>query len=117
MSGEKNMTEDEKEKILHLVTSGIEEIKKNQVNMQDSARPVSPDNAIGRLTRMDAMSNQMISEAALRSLRSRLSKLENLLGRINKPDFGMCSMCGEPIAVKRLMVMLESSLCIHCAGR
>ena len=111
------MTEDEKEQILQLILSGIEELKKNIATMEDSARPVSPDNAIGRLTRMDAMSNQMMSAAALRSLRSRLSKLENLLGRINKPDFGMCSMCGEPIAVKRLMVMPESSLCIHCAGR
>ncbi len=111
------MTEDEKEKIVQLMVSGIEELKKTIANLEDSARPVSPDNAIGRLSRMDAINNKMISDSALRSMKSRLSQLEHLLGRIDKPDFGMCFMCGEPIAVKRLMVLPESSLCIHCADR
>jgi DnaK suppressor protein len=112
---EKEMTEEEREKIMQLITSGIEELKKSIAEMEESTKPVSPDNAIGRLSRIDAMSSRMVSDAALRAMKSRLSKLEYLLGRIDKPDFGMCSMCGEPIAVKRLMVMPESSRCIHCA--
>ena len=111
------MTEDEKEKIVQLITSGIEELKRNIKNTEDSTRPVSPDNAIGRLTRMDAISSKMISEAVVRSVKSRLSKMEDLLRRIDNPDFGRCSRCGEPIAVKRLMIIPESSCCIHCADR
>jgi DnaK suppressor protein len=109
------MTEAETEKLLQLITSQIEELKHSISDMKDSTRPVSPDNAIDRLTRMDAMSSRMVSEAALRAQKTRLSTLEYLPGRIHKPGFGMCSMCGDPIAVKRLMVMPESSRCIHCA--
>jgi DnaK suppressor protein len=112
---EVNMTEAERQEIMQLITSQIEELRRNISDMTESARPVSPDNAIGRLSRMDAMSGRMVSEAALQAMKTKLSTLEYLLGRIHKPDFGMCSVCGDPIAVKRLMVMPESTRCIHCA--
>lgn len=109
------MTDPERDQMMQLITAKIEELKRSISDMAESTRPVAPDNAIGRLSRMDAMSGRMVSEAALQAMKTRLSTLEYLLGRIHKPDFGMCSVCGDPIAFKRLMVMPESSRCIHCA--
>ncbi len=111
------MTEDERKNIGRLIECGIEELKKNIAEMKDSTKPVSPDNAIGRLSRMDAMGSRMVSEATLNSLKSKLSKLEYLARRVHHPDFGICTLCGDPIPLKRLMVIPESTRCVHCADR
>ena len=111
------MTEDERNEMKQLISSGIEVLKNNIAEMADSARPVSPDNAIGRLSRLEAMSSRKISEATLASLKSKLSRLEYLSTKIDDPDFGQCSMCGLQIPVKRLMAIPETTRCVQCADR
>jgi DnaK suppressor protein len=78
---------------------------------------VAPDNAIGRLTRMEAINSQNINEAALRKALATRSLLEKALRCIDMDDFGLCQACEEPIAVARLMVMPEATLCVACASR
>ncbi len=109
------MTEEERKSLGRLIEAEIEELKKNIVGMEESVKPVSPDNAIGRLSRMDAIAGRMVCEATLGSLKSRFSKLQYLARRIDHPEFGICTMCGDPIPVRRLMVIPESSRCVHCA--
>jgi DnaK suppressor protein len=79
------------------------------------ARPVSPDNAIGRLTRMEAINAQSINVAALEKARHTLSRLERALPRVDHPDFGLCRECGEAIPYARLMILPETDLCVPCA--
>ena len=55
-----------------------------------TSKPVAPDNAIGRLTRMEAISSQGISEASLNSAQVKLVKLEKALSKVDLPDFGIC---------------------------
>jgi len=59
--------------------------------MEDAARQVSPDNAIGRLSRVEAMSSRQVSKSTLPGLKFKLSRLEYLSAEINKPDFDICS--------------------------
>lgn len=80
-------------------------------------RPVSPDNAIGRLTRLDAMNSKSINEAALDTAKHKLAKLERALSMIDDPDFGLCQMCEEPIPRARLMAVPEADLCVQCAEK
>ena len=57
----------------------IEEIRTQKhliESFTETSKPVAPDNAIGRLTRMEAISSQGISEASLNSSKSKLVKLE-----------------------------------------
>ena len=79
--------------------------------------PVSPDNAIGRLTRMEAINSKSINEAALRKARTTRTLLEKALRAIDSEDFGLCRDCEEPIAFARLMAMPEAALCVACAAR
>ncbi len=79
--------------------------------------PVSPDNAIGRLTRMEAINSKSINEAALRKARTTRFLLEKALRNIGSEDFGLCRDCEEPIAPARLMAMPEATLCVACATR
>lgn len=79
------------------------------------SNPVSPDNAIGRVSRMDAINNKSVVDAALVKAEEKMKKLRLILGRIDDPDFGKCMKCRQPIPEGRLLIMPESSLCVRCA--
>lgn len=79
-------------------------------------QPVAPENAIGRISRIDAINNKSVMEASLRNKISKLSKLKIALINVEKEAFGNCSHCKKPIQSGRLMFMPESTKCVHCAG-
>ena len=99
-----------------------ENIKKKLIGVKEDiaayellTKPVSPDNAIGRLTRMEAISSKSINEAALGKARDTRSQLERALAKIDAVDFGLCRECDEPIPSARLMILHETDLCVQCA--
>ena len=102
-----------KEKILEK----IEQISIEVQKLEEATQPISPENSIGRVSRMDAINNKSVAEVALRSSKRKLTKLNVALSKIDKPDFGVCAMCNQPIPTARLMFMPESSRCVRCADR
>lgn len=82
-----------------------------------ATQPISPENAIGRISRMDAINNKSVAEAALRTARRKLSSLEVALHKVDHEDFGNCTRCRKPIQAARLMFMPDSDRCIRCADR
>ena len=108
------MTIDEKKKVKQKIAKEIESITASISSLEEMSKPVSPDVSIGRLTRMEAISSQGISEANLRSSRSRLSMLHSAFERIDDPEFGICIECEESIPTGRLLIMPESRKCVHC---
>ena len=98
-----------------MIEKKLEAVKKDIAAYKRNAGPVVPDNAIGRLTRMEAINSQVINEAALRKAQAALIKLERALTKIDHPDFGQCRECEEPIPLARLMILPEADLCVRCA--
>lgn len=86
-------------------------------NLTETSKPVPPDNAIGRLTRMEAINSRSISEASLNTAKVKLSKLQAALGKLDDPDFGICTRCEKPIPHGRIMLMPENELCVPCAEK
>ena len=82
---------------------------------EEMTKPVAPDNAIGRVSRMDAINNKSVMEAALRKAQQRLSGLQKHLDQLGTPDFGKCLKCGENIPFERILLAPESSFCVNCA--
>ena len=111
------MTPEEKEQLRQKLIKEIEKTKELIVNLEEQTQPISPDNAIGRLSRMEALNSKSVNEAALNDARVRLPGLESALAKIDNPDFGRCKKCKEPIPFGRLMYVPESSFCIKCARR
>ncbi len=102
-----------KNKIQELIASSGQDI----LDMEGMTAPVSPENSIGRVSRMDAINNKSVMEAALRNKKKKLSKLKMALANIDKPDFGICKRCQRPIQQARLIYMPESDRCVRCADR
>jgi len=108
------MNEKQKNTLRALITKEIDELKLTIKRVKETVQPVAPDDAIGRLTRMEAINAKSVSEATLRSSQTRLSKLESTLNTIDDSEFGICASCEEPIPIRRLMVMPESRMCVKC---
>lgn len=72
---------------------------------------------VGRLSRMDAMQAQAMSQASGRRREIMLKKIEAALQRIDDDEYGFCQACDEPIAAGRLEIDPTALLCISCAER
>ena len=105
----------EKAKLKANIEEKLIAIKDDIASYELLTKPVSPDNAIGRLTRMEAINSKSINESVLRKARDTRSQLERALAKIDDPDFGLCRECDEPIPSARLMVLPETDLCLQCA--
>lgn len=88
----------------------------SQAQAAGSTVPVSPDRAIGRLTRMEAIQSQQMALEMRRRQEARLRLVELALERIEKGEYGTCARCEEEIAPNRLNVHPEAQVCIRCAG-
>ena len=111
------MTKEEKADLKKKI---IEEISKAEIDiaeMEKMAQPITPENSIGRVSRMDAINNKSVVDAALRTKRAKLTKLQVALKKVDEENFGNCVMCNNPIQPLRLMFMPESTRCVRCAAR
>ena len=84
----------------------------------DSSQTVELDQArVGRLSRMDALQAQAMSQASGRRREMMLRKISAALGRIDNDDYGRCKSCEEMIGRGRLDSDPTAVLCIECATR
>lgn len=109
------MDDTEKKKLKALITQKIARTEKKVEELRELVKPYAPENSIGRVSRMDAMANQSVMKAALRSDEKRLGGLRVALANIDQPDFGLCRDCNATIDPKRLLFMPESKYCVKCA--
>lgn len=97
------------------IKSEIESTTSKVDELKELTKPIAPDAAIGRVSRMDAINNKSVNEAALRQAEYKLQKLHMALEKVDQKGFGKCNRCGNDIQEGRLMLMPENTLCIRCA--
>jgi DnaK suppressor protein len=84
----------------------------------DAARTVKLDQtSVGRLSRMDALQEQAMSQERLRRRAIELARISAALKRMESGDYGYCVLCGEAIASGRLELDPATPTCIECAGK
>jgi DnaK suppressor protein len=108
------MDQKEKIKVKDYLLKEKVKLKERLIELKELTKPIEPDCAIGRVSRMDAIINKSINEAALRKTQDRLKKIEISLDHFDDNNFGCCIGCGETIPIQRLLIM-PGSLCIKCA--
>lgn len=83
--------------------------------LEPMCQPVPPDKGLGRITRMEVLSDKARNEAVLDQQKGRLSDMEAAMERIDDPTFGMCAGCGKEINFERLKAIPGTTDCIGCA--
>jgi DnaK suppressor protein len=98
------------------IAARLAEIDEEDARGRDGQATVTLDQqAVGRLSRQDALQAQAMANAthARRDIERR--RLRAALDRIDAGDFGYCEDCGEAIAPARLELDPGVTRCISCA--
>jgi len=103
------------EELKERILDEISKTKRVIEEYRDLSKPVVPDVAIGRLSRMDAINNKSVTEASLRQAEHKLQCLERVLSMYGTPEFGRCIKCKVQIPVGRILFRPESLYCVNCA--
>jgi len=101
-------------KTLHTLAA---QIRAADAETEGERAPVELDQqAVGRLSRMDALQVQAMALETSRRRGVELRRIATALARIDEGEYGYCLECGEEIAVRRLELAPASPLCIGCAS-
>lgn len=71
--------------------------------------------AIGRVSRIDAIQRQAIAKATDRRRAAETQRILHALKLMDEGEYGWCEACGEAIGVPRLNVDPAATRCIACA--
>ncbi len=72
--------------------------------------------AVGRLSRQDALLNQSMAKATQARRDGSRRALHAALQRLEEGEFGYCDECGEAITPRRLELDPTAVRCISCAS-
>jgi DnaK suppressor protein len=103
------------EEIKQKILQEINKTEKLIVEYKEMTKPVAPDDAIGRISRMDAINNKSVTEASLRQAEKKLRNLQRVQSLVGTSDFGKCIKCGKAIPEARILYRPESLSCVDCA--
>lgn len=109
------MTPDQLATIRSIIETRSAEIETFLAQDDPESKPVAPDVAIGRLSRLDSMQAQQMNLAQQRRQREELEHLHSALERMDKGAYGTCAYCLSPIAYERLEAMPDAVVCVSCA--
>ncbi len=111
------MTPDEKEELKHLLEEEIQAADRTIERLKEASQAVAPDNALGRLTRMETMGDQQMSKAKLFKMQERRAELRKALRNLPNPQFGLCNLCKQTLPQERLLAVPEAQLCVPCLNQ
>jgi len=109
------MTTKEKLTIKAQIKLELIKLKAQIIKLTESTKPIAPDCSLGRLTRVEAMNEQVINLKILDEAKLRETRLYNALRRVDHEMFGICIECEESIGVERMLIRPESVRCVGCA--
>ncbi len=111
------MKKEEHQQIIEVIQREIKKLTGKIEELKEFNAPVAPDNAIGRISRMDAINNKSIVDASMRNMKNRLDQLQKISQVVYEKDFGLCLKCHQPIPFERLKLRPEIRLCANCLKR
>ena len=105
---------EQKEQIKKRIEEEIINTSKSVEKYKELTKPISPENAIGRVSRMDAINNKSVNQAVLTNAKIKLNNLKVALTKIDDVDFGICTKCNNPIPLGRILLMPQAITCVNC---
>ena len=111
------MDQDQKAILFAIIKTELQKVNQKVLELKELLAAVSPDDAVDRISRMDAINNNSVVEASLRNLNNRLDQLTLSLRIIDENDFGVCVKCHQSIPFERLKLRPEIRFCANCMVR
>lgn len=100
-----------------LIEARLAELTEEDARGQEGQAVVTLDQqAVGRLSRQDALLSQSMAKATQLRRHAMRAGLKAARARLDAGEFGHCEECGEDIARKRLEFDPTVTRCISCAS-
>lgn len=110
------MERQEEDRLRALLESELDDIERAATDIASWSAPVELDQqSVGRVSRVDALQRQAMSQAVARRNAARATLVRQALRRMEEGEFGYCVDCGDEIAPRRLAVDPAFARCIRCA--
>lgn len=107
------MTPSEKEDIRERIESEIDKLKKSIITLTELTEEEIQSDANDWFTSKENTGKD-INEQALVKAKQRLKVLNDVLKRIDSPDYGICTVCKKDIPYERLRAVPTATRCIGC---
>lgn len=93
-----------------------ESVEQDQITGAERAPVELDQSSVGRLSRMDALQQQAMSNAGKQRRQLERRRIDAALKRIEAGEYGDCVRCGEEIAQRRLKLDPAVPTCIACSS-
>lgn len=107
----------EYEEIRSILIAMLEELDLRLARVTDNVRhsdaPLEKDFA----EQATQNENNEVMDYLGNSARTEIEMIKQAIARIDKGQYGICQVCGEPISKKRLEALPYSNMCIKCASK
>jgi len=107
------MTGEEKSEIKKRIEKEIETITQSIVMLSELIEEEVQSDANDWFTTKEN-SGKEINDQALAKAKQKLKVLNEVLKRIDSPDYGICTVCKKPIPYERLKAVPSATRCISC---
>jgi DnaK suppressor protein len=116
-SGGSHLSADQLEVLRGELLRELEKLERSMEVTEEGLRPVELDpGAVGRLSRIDELQNQALTENLHEREQIKLAALMQALRRMEEGDYGCCVECGGEIPFDRLEVFPETPTCLGCSA-
>jgi DnaK suppressor protein len=106
----RSQLENEKQRLLEELAQ-----QEARTHSSDDRREGSP---FGKREEEATESQELEKRLALeKQLRDHLAEVEHALEKFEKGTYGLCDICGQPIAPDRLEALPHASLCVNCKAK
>ena len=106
----------DRDQLATMLARQIELTRTKIAGYEQASAPVTPDDAIGRVSPHGRHQQQKRRGGpALRTARSKLDRLLLMQDNLDDPNLGLCRRCGREIPVGRVLLLPESPYCVRCA--
>lgn len=111
------MTHEELAELKALILAKKQDIQASFPYLNEETKAIEPSVSLGRLTRMEALSEKGVNEYVLAQSKQTLQKLNNALDRMEKGTYGFCMKCKQEIPIGRLRLVPEAVVCVACSSK
>ena len=108
------MTLQEKQALKKSIEKEIGALGTELARIEKALYPERGEGPSDKVAHLNFKLDQSIQIQRHREVTKRLNRLKEAYRRVDRPDYGLCRECEEPIPLERLKLMPESLYCVDC---
>jgi DnaK suppressor protein len=108
------MTQEERDSIKDQIRNEISTLEKSIDTLVELINEEGQSDANDWFKSNDSNTSMEINEMTLAKAKQRIIILNNVLKRVDSPEYGICINCGKPIPFERLKAMPSATRCLSC---